>query len=132
MRLLSGTFLERQQLIVAEQIAMLRALPTILTALLNISLARNWLSTSLLVVRLQASLVQALPPNASPLAQLPDLDPEEAFALEMTAEAEGKRWAEKAISKKCLEGEAVQVAQTWPRLEITHAEFKGRSESRYE
>ncbi|ORX34164.1 Sec63 Brl domain-domain-containing protein [Kockovaella imperatae] len=107
-----------------EQLAVLRALPTLFTALLNIALAHNWLATSLGVVQLQAALVQALPPSASPLAQLPGLEFEKAFELGVTSGSEGRKWAERATKKQIVDGKANQVLKYWPRLEITDAEFK--------
>jgi hypothetical protein len=107
---------------------MLHVLPKLLHALLNISLAHNWLKTSLLVIKLQPSLVQALPANASPLAQLPGINPEKATELEIVNGTEGKRWLEKFVKKyqgTAEYAEAVEVAKWWPKLEITDAEFKG-------
>ena len=108
-----------------EQLSILKTLPGLLKALLNISLAHNWLSTSTLVVQLQASLVQALPPSASPLAQILDVDPEEAFELSTKNRAEGRLWAEKAAKKDIVNGTAKDALRYWPRLEITDASFKG-------
>lgn len=93
--------------------------------MLNISLAHNWLKTSLSIVKLQAALVQALPPNASPLQQLPGVTVDTATELEIVKGVEGKKWAEKAIKKDVLEKDAKVVAEVFPRLDITNAEFKG-------
>jgi translocation protein SEC63 len=93
--------------------------------MLNICLSHNWLKTTLAIVKLQAALAQALPPTASPLTQLPGISHEDAFELEVVKGAEGKKWAEKAVKKGLLEGDAKTVAEHWPRLEITDAEFKG-------
>jgi len=88
------------------------------------------LKTTLLVIKLQPSLVQALPANASPLAQLPGIEPEKATEIEIIDGAEGRRWLEKFVKKR--EGdevykEAVEIGKWWPKLEITDAEFKGMS-----
>jgi translocation protein SEC63 len=106
---------------------LLREVQPILTALLNISLAHNWLATSLHCISLQPALVQALPPSVSPLAQLPGISPEQGFEQQVTNSAEGKRWLEKWV-KADVEGceEAKRVARSWPRLEIVSAEFKGK------
>lgn len=95
--------------------------------MLNISLSHNWLKTSLAIVKLQAALVQALPPTASPLVQLPGVSHQEALELEYAKGAEGRKWVEKAVKKDLLAAEAKAVAQYWPRLEIADAEFSGRS-----
>jgi hypothetical protein len=107
--------------------AVLRKTPALLNAMLNISLAHNWLKTSLSIVKLQAALVQALPPTSSPLAQLPGISHQDAQELELVKGAEGKKWVEKAVKKDLLSGEAKELAQYWPRLEISDAEFAGRS-----
>lgn len=107
-----------------EQTAVLQKTPILLNAMLNISLAHNWLKTSLSIVKLQAALVQALPPTASPLQQLPGISYDQALELEAVKGAEGKKWAEKAVKRGLLENDAKAVAEYWPRLEITDAEFK--------
>lgn len=93
--------------------------------MLNIALAHNWLKTSLAIVKLQAALVQALPPTASPLRQLPDISHEQAQELEIVKGAEGKKWAEKAVKQGLVEGDAKAVAEYWPKLDISEAGFKG-------
>nr|XP_018264892.1 translocation protein SEC63 [Kwoniella dejecticola CBS 10117]OBR87050.1 translocation protein SEC63 [Kwoniella dejecticola CBS 10117] len=110
----------------SEKLAVLRVTPPLLSALLNISLAHNWLATSLLVIKLQPALVQALPTDLSPLAQLPDITPEQGIELQIVNKAEGSRWLEKWIKteKKGVSEQAVNVAKYWPRLEIIDAEFK--------
>lgn len=109
----------------SEQLAVLRKTPAILNAMLNISLAHNWLKTSLAIVKLQAALVQALPPTASPLTQLPGVSHQDALELEHVKGAEGRKWVEKAVKKDILAPEAKAVAQYWPRLEVNDAEFTG-------
>ncbi len=111
----------------SEQMAVLRVLPPLFNALLNISLAHNWLSTSLLTIQIQASLVQALPPSASPLAQFPNLTPEQALELSVVNGVKGRQWADTVVKKSLLSGETADVAAHWPKLDITHAEFRGPS-----
>ena len=100
---------------------------SLLNALSNISLAHNWLSTSVLIVKLQAALVQALPLSSSPLSQFPDIATSDALELEIVKGAEGKKWAEKAVKKDLVSGQAKVVANNWPRLQIIDAGFKGLS-----
>ncbi|ORY28616.1 Sec63 Brl domain-domain-containing protein [Naematelia encephala] len=106
--------------------SVLRATPPLINAMLNIALAHNWLNTSLLVTKLQPSLAQGLPANASPLAQLPGISPEQAIELEIVKSLEGRRWLEKWVKtdSDSVSTEAKEVAKRWPQLEITHAEFK--------
>lgn len=105
---------------------LLRELQPLLTAFSNIALARAWLNVSVQVLKLQAALVQALPPTCSPLAQLPSITPEHGFELQVTNGAEGRRWMEKFV-QKCpdVPKEDSKVAGEWLRLEIVSAEFKG-------
>ncbi len=103
---------------------MLRASPPLLNAMVNISLAHNWLATSLLCIKLQPSLVQGLPATVSPLAQFPGILVDEAAEMEIVKGVEGKQWCEKFV-KSAQGGEAKKVAEQWPRLEIVDAEFKG-------
>ena len=81
----------------AEQTQILQQTPLLLNALLNITLSRNWLSPALDVMRLNAYLVQALPPpslsdgslinpRAPAFAQLPGISsPEEANTIAPSA-----------------------------------------------
>ncbi|KAI0329907.1 translocation protein sec63 [Cubamyces sp. BRFM 1775] len=57
--------------------------PTLLNALLNISMARNWLLPTMAAMRLHACLAQGIPPTPLDLkaAQLPGIDPVEAATL---------------------------------------------------
>ncbi|WVW80319.1 hypothetical protein I302_102298 [Kwoniella bestiolae CBS 10118] len=115
----------------SEKLAVLRVTPPLLNALLNISLAHNWLTTSLLCIKLQPALVQALPTDVSPLAQLPGITPEKGTELQIVNKAEGVRWLEKWIKteKKDVSQETLDVAKYWPRLEVVDAEFKVAGES---
>ncbi|KAF8319200.1 Sec63 Brl domain-containing protein [Amanita rubescens] len=83
--------------LVNEQSQILQHTPLLLNALLNITLSRNWLSPALDVMRLNAYLVQALPPpllsdgslinpRAPAFAQLPGItSPEEANTIAPSA-----------------------------------------------
>ncbi|WRT65860.1 uncharacterized protein IL334_002811 [Kwoniella shivajii] len=115
----------------SDKLAVLRVTPPLLNALANISLAHNWLTTSLLCIKLQPALVQALPADVSPLAQLPGVSPEKGTELQIVNKAEGARWLEKWVrtEKKDVSAEAVEVAKYWPRLEVLDAEFKVAGES---
>ncbi|EIW72719.1 hypothetical protein TREMEDRAFT_26719 [Tremella mesenterica DSM 1558] len=113
----------------SEMLSMLQNMPTILNGLLNIALARNWLATSLLAISLQPCLVQALPPDVSPLAQFPDVGPELGQEMQIRLGAEGKRWLEKwhAAKKeeKWVSERTLEVVNRWPRLEVTDVKFTG-------
>lgn len=109
----------------ADLDAILLAIQPLLTGLVNIALAHNWLATSALCMKLQPALVQALPADASPLAQLPEVGLETARELEITKGAEGKRWLEKYIKNCEVSHETRFLVKSWPRLEVVSAEFKG-------
>lgn len=111
----------------AEQLQVLRATPPLLHAMFNISLAYNWLKTSLLVNKLQPALVQAVPVGASPLAQLPGVTLEDAQELEIKKGAEGQMWLEKWIKRSASDDEydeAKEIAKTWPRLDVVDIDFQ--------
>ncbi len=93
--------------------------------MVNISLAHNWLATSLLCIKLQPCLVQAQPASASPLLQFTKVTINEAEKLEIADGAQGKKWCEKYLKTSEAKGEAKRIAERWPRLEIVDAEFKG-------
>ncbi|OXG30931.1 translocation protein SEC63 [Cryptococcus neoformans Ze90-1] len=107
-----------------DQLAVLRVLPPLLNAIINIALAHNWLSVSLRCIQLQPALVQAMPPSVSPLAQLPGFDFEKGFEQQVTKKAEGDKWLEKWVRVREGFDEAFNVAKYWPRLEVIDAEFK--------
>ncbi|KAI9635000.1 Sec63 Brl domain-containing protein [Dioszegia hungarica] len=115
-----------------DQRAVLLAVQPLLTAISNISLAHGWLSTSLLSLRLQSALVQAIPAGSSPLAQLPGVSLDKAEELQWTKAAEGRRWIEKFAKADVADDvdlvEAKRVAEGWPRFEIVDAEFKVEGE----
>ncbi|WWD18086.1 hypothetical protein CI109_102534 [Kwoniella shandongensis] len=114
----------------SETTAVLRVLPPLLNALLNISLAHNWLATSLLCIKVQPALVQALPADASPLAQLPGISPEKGTELQIVKKAEGLKWLERFVKSDPVDTvDAATVAKYWPRLEVISAEFKVGGES---
>lgn len=110
-----------------EQRQILLQTPLLLNALLNVSAARNWLTPTLGIMRLNSYLAQALPPNAPPrvrLTQLPnvskaDIDsftprPREMTEVLSALEEKGDgrvSTVRKAISK-------------WGRVEIVDAAFK--------
>ncbi|RXW12291.1 hypothetical protein EST38_g13561 [Candolleomyces aberdarensis] len=110
-----------------EQRQILLQTPLLLNALLNVSAARNWLTPTLGIMRLNSYLAQALPPHAPPrvrLTQLPgvskaDIDsftprPREMTEVLSALEEKGDGrvgTVRKAISK-------------WGRVEIVDAAFK--------
>lgn len=108
-----------------EQLEVLRVTPPLIQGLSNIALGFTWLDTSLLCLKLQSALVQAIPIGASPLAQFPDISLEEAQDMEILTNSEGRLWLEKWV-RRDVDGlaEAKKVAKTWPRLDITSTEFK--------
>lgn len=106
--------------------SVLLSLQPLLTGLVNISLAHNWLKTSLLCMNLQPSLVQAVPNGISPLAQFPSITAEQATEMAIVQKAEGKKWLDRWYNSEAnADSKAKEAAKSWPQLEVTHAEFKG-------
>jgi translocation protein SEC63 len=124
-----------------EQQRLLELAPPLLQSLANISQAHGWLKTSLLCLRLQAALAQALPVGYTLVAQLPGLEMEEAERVAVEGGFEGEAWldklvvgAEKETEKVGEKGEgaklgteAKEVAKGWHKLDLVSAEFKGES-----
>jgi translocation protein SEC63 len=78
-------------------------------------------------MKLQASLVQALPADLSPLAQFPGITPERATEMEIVNKAEGKKWLDKWYNASIENvAEAKEMAKYWPKLDIVSTEFKGQ------
>lgn len=112
----------------AELETILTTIQPLLTGLVNISLAHNWLNTSLLCMNLQPSLVQAVPLGISPLAQLPKITAQQATEMAIVQKAEGKQWLTRWYNSQASAGsEAKEMAKFWPKLEVVSAEFKGTS-----
>lgn len=120
----------------AEQSALLLQTPSLLNALLNIAMARNWLQPTVAVMRLQAYLTQALLPLPSSnaydperklqkYAQLPGLKQDDVRGLgtavedikEVVTALEGRNDGRVDDIKKAVE--------RWGRVEIVDAQFKG-------
>ncbi|KAF8655190.1 hypothetical protein AX16_003222 [Volvariella volvacea WC 439] len=109
-----------------EQSEILLQSPLLLNALINIAIARNWLSTTLSVMRLHASLVQALLPGHDRLrlTQLPGIKADELETLapktsdipDLVQALEDKKDGRLTDVKK--------AAQRWGRLELVEASFK--------
>src|ERR1700761_5630259 len=107
---------------------MLTHAPILLTSLLNITLSRNWLNTSLHVMHLNAYLVQAIKPSTLPvnnLLQYPGIRAEELPVLSADAakwDAEKSRLiyvVERLKRQNDARAEAIAKAgERWGRLEI--------------
>ncbi|KAJ7695116.1 Sec63 Brl domain-containing protein [Mycena rosella] len=107
-----------------EQSALLLQTPLLLSALLTIAQARNWLSPTLAIMRLHAFLAQALPPAPAPrhqLAQLPGVKLSEAPANNNNYTAFANTLEEKA------DGRVTDVRKAlgqWGRVEIVNVSFR--------
>ncbi|KAF8996806.1 Sec63 Brl domain-containing protein [Cyathus striatus] len=108
-----------------DQTELLLQSPSLLNALLTVSLARNWLTPTLAIMRLHAYLAQALPPSSGNLlryAQLPQIKSEDVEKVKLkdipdfVAELEKKGDSRVPEVKKALE--------KWGRVEIVDAAFK--------
>jgi len=96
----------------------------LLNALLTISAARSWLSPTLMVMRLQAHIVQAILPGklVPPQAQLPGFDGDDKASdakdfSSFVSHLEDKGDSRISEVRKALEG--------WSRLDIVDMSFKG-------
>lgn len=128
--------------------ALVTALPPLLTSLLNISLAHNWLHSTTRIMRLHAFLAQATLPTLPALLQLPHLDVAAARKLEaevklLEGRDGGDRWLQaflaldekrrRVLVDECCDAsvgeteirEMLDVAASWPKLEVVDASFKG-------
>ncbi|KAG5645765.1 hypothetical protein DXG03_005302 [Asterophora parasitica] len=109
-----------------EQTEILLQTPLLLTALLNIATSRNWLSSSIAVMRLHAYITQALLPGSERLrfAQLPNIKIDEVLTL--APEASDIADFVHALEEK-QDGRVVDVKKAvakWGRAEIVDAAFK--------
>ncbi|KZT53375.1 hypothetical protein CALCODRAFT_458082, partial [Calocera cornea HHB12733] len=107
-----------------EQDDLLLQTRDMLKSMLSISLAHNWLSLSLKVMRLQAALAQAVPPASlnGAVLQLPQIRNEE-VADDEREELEGRLLQWKKLEDERLE-EARKAFGRWGRLEVVDAYFK--------
>ncbi|TFK66638.1 hypothetical protein BDN72DRAFT_799683 [Pluteus cervinus] len=113
-------------LLVKEQSRVLLQTPLLLNALVNISVSRNWLHTTLWVMRLQAYLVQALLPGSEKLQftqfpgvkseELADLSPDVKDVTDLVSALEKKHDSRVSDIKK--------AADKWGRLELVDVSFK--------
>ena len=114
-------------MLLSEQSELLLQTPLLLSALLNISISRNWLIPTLAVMRFHAYLVQAFLPGfeRTSFAQLPGIQFDEVTKLAPEAEDIGdfidaleKKEDNRAIDVK-------KAVKKWGRAEIVDATFKG-------
>ncbi|KAI7938518.1 hypothetical protein MJO28_015438 [Puccinia striiformis f. sp. tritici] len=102
----------------------------------SITLGYNWLSTYLVIVKLQQHLVQAIHPVLSPLIQLPHIsiktadklaksnqikDPE-AFAS--LSEQQKDTLFPELVGQDLIKKHVTSVSEFWPKLELVSSEFK--------
>ena len=115
------------KLVLPEQKQVLLQTPLLLNALLNVCVARTWLSPTLAVMRLYSLVAQALPPTASDklrLTQLPGIDEKDIETL--TPKASMKDLLYMLEEKKDPRAGDVKAAlQKWGRVEIIEATFRG-------
>ncbi|KAH9853350.1 DnaJ-domain-containing protein [Lenzites betulinus] len=110
-----------------EQTRILLQTPTLLNAMLNIAMARNWLLPTLAVMRLHAYLTQAITPGQAELraAQLPGIAPSDASSLPKS-ESSDFAAAISSISKSepAALPEAQKALERIGQAEIVDATFK--------
>ncbi|CDO70306.1 hypothetical protein BN946_scf184370.g7 [Trametes cinnabarina] len=110
-----------------EQTQVLLQTPPLLNAMLNISMARNWLLPTIAAMRLHAYLAQAIAPSPVDLkvAQLPGIDPADASNLPKS-ESSDYAAAISSLSKSDSPAlpEAQKALERLGKTEIVDASFK--------
>ncbi|KAJ3843252.1 Sec63 Brl domain-containing protein [Lentinula raphanica] len=99
--------------------------PLLLNALLNIAIARNWLTTTMHVMRLQSYLAQAIVPQVSPakqdrLTQLPEITSKDSLKGDDLAEVV----KELEASNDNRSDNVKKAVSRWGRLELVDAAYK--------
>ncbi|KAJ3745376.1 Sec63 Brl domain-containing protein [Lentinula detonsa] len=108
-----------------DQTRILLQTPTLLNALLNIAISRNWLISTIYVMRLHGYLAQALLPRASPakqdrLSQLPGITAEDALKADSLAEVV----KELEANNDSRAEDVKKAVARWSRLELVDAAYK--------
>ncbi|THU97929.1 hypothetical protein K435DRAFT_661913 [Dendrothele bispora CBS 962.96] len=114
-----------------EQTKALLQTPTLLNALLNVSMARNWLVPTMSVMRLHAYLVQALLPHPNEaigkrqrLAQLPGIKVEELEGMNGLSKDIPELIERLEKSGDGRVGDVRKAMERWGRLEVVDAGYK--------
>jgi len=112
---------------VLEQAQILLRLPVLLSAMLNISVSRNWLSPTLEIMHLRAYLAQALPPvkdQRSTLTQLPSIQNKDVESLGDAKTLAGVVQALQ-LKKDNRVGDIQKALERWCAPEIVDVSFRG-------
>lgn len=110
-----------------EQAELLLQAPTLLNSMLNISISRNWLQSTLAVMRLHAYLTQAIQPGQEnlKLAQFPGVSPDEAASLVPTAGDPVSNLVDTLQAKSDDRVADIKKALSrWGRIELVDAKFR--------
>ena len=106
------------------------------SSLTSITLAHNWLSTTILIIHLQQFIIQAVHPSSSPLYQLPFMNEDTISAAaklgikdisqfgKMKSGEESKVIVDLDTTEK---KECFEVAKNWPVIKVVNAKFEGLS-----
>lgn len=111
----------------AEQTQILLHTPTLLNAMLNISMARNWLLPTLAAMRLHAFLAQAIPPGQEELkaAQLPGIEPSQVSSLPKSESSDfSAAISSLSVSEPAALPDAQKALERLGHAEIVDASFK--------
>jgi translocation protein SEC63 len=113
--------------IITEQRNVILQTPMLLNALLSISLARNWLTPTLAVMRLHAFLAQALAPRnfakkGLEIAQLPQIKADESSGDVKNLTEFADTLQSKGDSRVTDVNKALS---RWPRVNVVDASFRG-------
>ncbi|KAI0269408.1 Sec63 Brl domain-containing protein [Gloeopeniophorella convolvens] len=109
-----------------RQTQVLLQTPTLLNALLNITMARNWTQPTVATMRLHAFLAQAILPgsNISRWSQLPGLKNDEIRSLQGSLRDFGDVVSALEDKGNALAVDARKATERWGRVELVDAAFK--------
>ncbi|EAU82333.1 translocation protein sec63 [Coprinopsis cinerea okayama7 len=109
-----------------EQRRIILSTPLLLSALLNVAIARNWLIPTLWAMRLHSYIAQALPPDPPPRVKLTQLPLSKADIDSMSPRPKDMHEVLVALEDKTDEKsvEAKKALAKWGRVEIVDAGFK--------
>lgn len=118
---------------IAQERILLRS-PTVLTSLLNIAMAHNWLTPTLNAMRLHAYLTQAIAPNttedAQVFTQLPNMSEDDVKSFEKLEICDIESFISALQKTEDARAEdAKKAINNWGKIDLVEASFKGEGKS---
>ncbi|GJJ07811.1 hypothetical protein Clacol_002016 [Clathrus columnatus] len=107
-------------MLLTDQASLLLHTQTLLSSLLNITLAHSWLTTAIRVMRLHAFIVQGVASDSNSVLQFPSITedpktlPDSLEGLVEHLDAKGDSRVE----------DVKKIGESWPRLEVVDATYK--------